>query len=102
MKLTLKDRWASYYAGETVEIKWTLKKDVPNWFDPVIGQGQFTAAAADVYAADLSKAGKLDSGKNYYVEYSIRRVGKVSKDSCTKTLETNKVARVSLDLAFAK
>lgn len=100
MKLTLKDRWASYYAGETVEIKWTLKKDVPNWFDPVIGQGQFSAAAAEAYAADLSKAGKLESGKSYYVEYSIRRVGKVSKDSWTKALETNKVARLSLDLAL--
>ncbi|UPT73281.1 MAG: hypothetical protein M0D55_15540 [Elusimicrobiota bacterium] len=100
MAFTLKDRWASYYAGERIEIKWTLKKDVPNWFDPVIGEGSFSADAAPSYAADLSKAGKLESGKSYYVEYSIRRLGKVSKDTWTKTLETPKVSRASLDLAL--
>ena len=35
MKLTLKDKWASYYAGESIEIKYTLKKHVENWFDTV-------------------------------------------------------------------
>lgn len=99
MKLTLKDKWASYYAGESIEIKWTLKKDVPNWFDPVIAQGSFTSATAEAYVADLSK-NKFENGKSYYVEYSIRRVGKVSRDSFTKTLETNKTTRALASLAF--
>lgn len=102
MNFTLKDRWSSYYAGETVEIKWTLKKHLPNWFDPVIGEGVIAAPVAAEYAADLSKAGRFETGKSYYVEYSIRRLGKVSKDSWTKALETNKVSRASLDLALNK
>jgi len=102
MKFSLKDKWASYYAGESIEIKWALKKHVQNWFDPVIGEGKFTAAVAETYAADLSKAGKLENGKSYYVEYSIRRIGKVSKDSFTRTLETNKVSRANASIAFNK
>ena len=101
MKLTLKDKWASYYAGESIEIKWTLKKDVPNWFDPVIAQGSLNGAVAESYAADLSK-NKFENGKSYYVEYQVRRLGKVSKDSWTKALETNKTTRAQQSLAFNK
>lgn len=104
MKLTLKDKWASYYAGESIEIKYTLKKHVENWFDPVVAEGALTAAVAESYLVDLSRAAKYESGKRYYAEYSIRRIGGVSKDSFTKTLETNKVAfiRILPSLAFAK
>ena len=101
MKLALKDKWAKYYPGETIEIKYTLKKDVPNWFDPVIAQGSITAASADAYSVDLSK-NKFENGKSYYVEYSIRRVGKVSTNSWTRTLETNKTSRALQSLAFNK
>ncbi len=45
---------------------------------------------------------KLENGKSYYVEYSIRRVGTVSKDSWTKALETNKVTHAVQSLAFNK
>ncbi|MEQ1919457.1 MAG: hypothetical protein ABL955_09670 [Elusimicrobiota bacterium] len=101
MKLTLKDKWAAYYPGESIEIKYTLKKDVPNWFDPAIAEGSFSAATADSYVVDLSK-NKFENGKSYYVEYSIRRVGKVSKDSFTRTLETGKVAHAVMSLALNK
>lgn len=101
MKLTLKDKWASYYPGESIEIKYTLKKHVENWFDPVIAEGSFTAAVADSYAADLSN-NKFENGKSYYVEYSIRRIGTVSKDSFTRTLETNKASRANVLIAFNK
>jgi len=102
MKLTLKDKWASYYAGESIEIKYTLKKHVQNWFDPVIAEGSITAAVADSYSVDLSKSGNFENGKSYYIEYSIRRIGQVSKDSFTRTLETNKVSRANLSIAFNK
>lgn len=101
MKLTLKDKWASYYAGESIEIKYTLKKYVQNWFDPTIAEGTLSSASADSYVVDLSK-NKFENGKSYYVEYSIRRVGKVSTDKFTKTLETNKTTRASMALAFNK
>jgi hypothetical protein len=100
MKLTLKDKWASYYAGESIEIKYALKKDVPNWFDPTIAEGSFAAATADSYLVDLSKSSGLQNGKSYYVEYSIRRIGKVSRDTFTKTLETNKASRAAMSLAL--
>ena len=100
MKLTLADKWASYYAGESIEIKYTLKKDVPNWFDPTIASGELKSATAGAYSVDLSKAGKFEHGKKYYVEYSIRRLGKVSKDSWTKTMETGKATHAAPSLAL--
>lgn len=102
MKFTLKDKWTSYYAGETIEIKYALKKDVPNWFDPVVAEGSVTVPVAEAYLVDLSKSSGLQNGKSYYVEYSIRRVGKVSRDVFTKTLETNKAAHAVMSLAFNK
>ena len=101
MKLTLKDKWTSYYPGENIEIKYTLKKDVPNWFDPTIAEGTLKSASADSYFVDLSK-NKFENGKSYYVEYSIRRLGKVSKDTWTRTLETGKTTRAVPSLAFNK
>ncbi len=98
MTLTLKDKWASYYAGESIEIKYTLKRDVPNWFDEVIAEGAVQSAVTESYAVDLSKKGTLENGKRYYVEYSIRRIGKVSTDSFTKTLSTGRVTRASMSL----
>ena len=100
MKFTLKDKWASYYVGESIEIKFTLRKDVPNWFDPVIAEGTVKSAVVESYLVDLSKSGRFENGKRYYVEYSIRRLGKVSKGSWTKGLETDRVIRASMSLAF--
>lgn len=85
----LKDRWTSYYAGETVEIKYTLKKHVKGWFDATIAQGSVKTAVAEAYALDFANQ-KLETGKDYYVQYQIRRIGKVSRDTFTKTLETGK------------
>ena len=101
MKLTLKDKWTSYYVGESIEIKYTLKKHVQNWFDPVIAEGALSSLVAESYLVDLSK-NKFENGKSYYVEYSIRRIGKVSKDSFTKALETNKTTHAAMSLAFNK
>lgn len=100
MKLTLKDKWTSYYAGESIEIKYALKKHVENWFDPVVAEGSVTVPVAESYLVDLSKSSGLQNGKSYYVEYSIRRIGKVSTDKFTRTLETNKASRAALSLAF--
>ncbi|MBI5245772.1 MAG: hypothetical protein HY923_01215 [Elusimicrobia bacterium] len=100
MKFTLTDRWAAYYAGQQIEIKYTLKKDVPNWFDPTIAEGAWNPVVAASYSVDLSK-NKFESGKKYYVEYSIRRLGgKVSTEAWTKTLETNKTAHAAPSLAL--
>ncbi|PIR15222.1 MAG: hypothetical protein COV48_15555 [Elusimicrobia bacterium CG11_big_fil_rev_8_21_14_0_20_64_6] len=101
MKFTLKDKWASYYAGESIEIKYTLKKDVPNWFDPTITEGILSAAVAESYLVDLSK-NNFQNGKKYYVEYSIRRIGTVSNNKFTRTLESNKMTRTAMSLAFNK
>lgn len=100
MRFSLKDKWTSYYAGESIEIKYALKKHVENWFDPVVAEGSVTVPVAESYLVDLSKSSGLQNGKSYYVEYSIRRIGKVSTDKFTRTLETNKASRAALSLAF--
>lgn len=102
MAFTLKDKWTSYYAGESIEIKYALKKHVENWFDPVVAEGSVTVPVAEAYRVDLSKSSGLQNGKKYYVEYSIRRIGSVSTDKFTRALETNKVSRAAASLAFNK
>lgn len=100
MKFSLKDKWASYYPGETIEIKYKLKKHVENWFDPVIVEGSVTVPVAESYLVDLSKSSGLQNGKSYYVEYSIRRIGSVSTDKFTRALESNKATRAAMFLAL--
>lgn len=102
MRFSLKDKWTSYYAGESIEIKYALKKHVENWFDPVVAEGSVTVPVSESYLVDLSKSSGLQNGKSYYVEYSIRRIGKVSTDKFTRTLETNKASRAAMSLAFNK
>ena len=44
---------------------------------------------------------KLEAGKNYYVEYSFKRVGKISKPDLMKVGETDKAAYQPASLAAA-
>lgn len=106
LALTLKDKWASYYAGEKVSFKLTLKKDVPNWFDPTLIEKEVVFAAADPYSVDLKAyAGefsqKLEAGKKYYVKISFKRLGQVSKDSSVDIGETEHVEYRPAAPAFA-
>jgi hypothetical protein len=102
LRATFKDRWASYYSGETVEIKYSLKKSVEGWFDTVVKEGSFTAAVADSYALDLSRTPGLQAGKKYYLEYRVKRVGAVSKPVFTRALETGKASYAPALLALAR
>lgn len=91
------DKWASYYTGEQVVLKLTLKKHRPNWFDPILLEKELALPVASTYAVDLAAelvgaADKPEAGKSYYVEYQVKRVGTVSKPVFTKTLESNKAA----------
>ncbi|MBI5241180.1 MAG: hypothetical protein HY926_11965 [Elusimicrobia bacterium] len=106
MVLTLKDKWASYYAGEQTVLKLVLKKDLPNWFDTVIVEKELALAPAEAYRVnmlDFAKefSQKLEPGKNYYVEYSFKRVGKISKPDLMKVGETDKAAYQPATLAAA-
>jgi hypothetical protein len=90
MKLALKDKWASYYTGETTVLKLTVKQDVPNWFDPTIGELELKIPAAERYGVDLVSAlgNKLEAGKKYYVKVSFQRVGNISKPDMVSSGET--------------
>lgn len=89
LAVTFKDRWASYYAGEKVKIKATLKREVEGWFDPTLKEVEVEFDAADSYEIDFNKyaadfSERLKPGKKYYVEYGFSRHGKVSKDTFMK------------------
>ena len=106
MVLTLGDKWASYYAGEQTALKLVLKKDLPNWFDTVILEKELSFPAAESYAVDFLAyakefSQKLEAGKSYYVEYSFKRVGKISKPDLMKVGETDKAAYQPASLAAA-
>ena len=96
LRLLLADKWFSYYAGEKTVIKVTLKKVVTFWPDATIFQKELTFDPAANYAIDAAsiaaaQSQKLEAGKKYYVQYSFQRLGKVSTDKWTKTVETEKL-----------
>lgn len=97
LALTLKDKWSSYYSGESIAFKLTLKRDIPNWFDPTLLQREFTFQTASSYQVDFKALAsalseKLKPGQKYYVEVSFKRpAGKVSKPDMVKGSESEHV-----------
>lgn len=94
MVLSLKDKWSSHYAGERTSLKITLKKDVPNWFDPTLAEIELSLPAAEAYQVNLLDhaakfSQKLEPGKNYYVKVSFKRLGKISKPDSVDLGETS-------------
>lgn len=87
--VTFTDRWASYYTGETVKIKASLKREVEGWFDPTLKEVEVEFDAAEAYTLDFNAYVKdfseaLKPGKKYYVEWGFSRHGKVSKPTHMK------------------
>lgn len=83
------DKWASYYAGEQTVLMVKLKREIKNWFDPTLVKKELTFAAADNYRIDFGEyasefSENLKAGKKYYVEWSFKRIGKISKDTKIK------------------
>jgi hypothetical protein len=95
-KVTLADKWAKEYAGEKLGVKIELRRDVANWFDSSLGSKEFSFDAAPEYGFEFS-APELDKGaKKYYLKWSFRRLGAVSKDAWMEKGET-----IRLELAAA-
>ena len=89
LSVTFSDRWASYYAGESVVLSFRLKRVVEGWFDPTLVEKEVAFPAADFYRVDFAQfAGEfsesLKPGKKYYVEWGFKRVGRISKDAYIK------------------
>lgn len=87
--VAFKDRWASYYTGEKVKIKASLKREVEGWFDPTLKEVEVEFDAAEAYTLDFNAYVKdfseaLKPGKKYYVEWGFSRIGKVSKPTYMK------------------
>lgn len=103
--MNFKDKWASYYPGENVVLKITVKKVVKFWPDYAVLEKELTLPVAEAYKVDLNKflpdfTTKPEAGKDYYAVYSIKRTGKVSKNDFTKSLETARVSYAPASLAF--
>lgn len=108
MLLSLTDKWASFYSGadEKVVLKVTLKKDVPNWFDPTLIETELESAVVPAridlkqFAAKFSQ--KLEAGKKYYVDLSFKRVGRISKGDYVKSGETTPTAYQPASVAVGR
>ncbi|MFA5138437.1 MAG: hypothetical protein WC728_04320 [Elusimicrobiota bacterium] len=93
---TFRDKWVSYYQGESVVLKLALREDVPNWFDNTLLEKELPFDAAAAYTVDFGgyasefKA-SLKPGKKYYFEWQFKRVGKISKPDFVKKMETARV-----------
>ena len=92
-ELALKDRWASYYAGGSIVLSLTLKRERAGWFDDTLLEKELSLPAAESYrvrfsdfASEFSKP--LEPGKNYYVQWKFKRVGAVSRPTWQKQKET--------------
>jgi hypothetical protein len=97
LKVTFADKWSSYYAGEQIALKIELKKVVKFWPDATILEKEVVVPVAAAYAVDLNQysgsfSSKPEAGKEYYVKYSIKRIGAVSRPDYTKKLETPKIS----------
>ncbi|MDE2489353.1 MAG: hypothetical protein KGM24_00790 [Elusimicrobia bacterium] len=108
MTLTAKDKWSSYYPGEQIALKLTLKKHVTFWPDATVLDKTVTVPVAATYALNLNAyaaefSQTLEAGKKYYVEYQVERLGgAVSKQVFTPELKTAQVAYAPAALAFAR
>lgn len=93
--LSLRDRWASYYAGEQTVLKVKLRRHREGWFDDTLLEREFSFPAAETYAVNFAELAsqmnpKPQNGKKYYVEWRFKRVGKISKDKWQKSWESDK------------
>lgn len=93
LRLSLSDRWAQYYAGEQTQLKVKLYRSIKGWFDTLILEKEWTlpsAAAYEVHFGDYAKEFnyELDPGKQYYVEWGFKRIGKISKPRHMKQNDT--------------
>ncbi|OGS41739.1 MAG: hypothetical protein A2506_09285 [Elusimicrobia bacterium RIFOXYD12_FULL_66_9] len=103
--MNFKDKWASYYPGENIVLKITLKKEVKFWPDYAVLEKEIALPVSEAYKVDLSRflsdfTAKPEAGKNYYAVYSIKRTGSVSKNDFTKGIETGRVSYAPASLAF--
>ncbi len=100
--LSVGDRWAREYAGETVLIKVELMKDGFLFFNSNKGEKTFTFSAASGYElvfaeGDLTKTKEFvddsaDKGaKKYFVKWGFQRVGRVSTNDYVKKGDTEKI-----------
>ena len=90
--LRFADKWAKEYAGEKIEIRFELKKRVKGLPDGVVASGTLRS---DVKAEYVVSGFRLDehirSTGLYYVEYSFRRLGSVSKADWTPKRKSDEV-----------
>ncbi|MFH1726026.1 MAG: hypothetical protein ABII00_15570 [Elusimicrobiota bacterium] len=96
--LTLRDRWASYYEGESLGLEIRLVRHHSGWFDgtvwkteldiPIVGE-PFMINFAD-FADEF--AHKLRDGKLYYVKWRFKRIGQVSKPTWKGWWKTGQAA----------
>ncbi|MBI4676527.1 MAG: hypothetical protein HY748_02970 [Elusimicrobia bacterium] len=107
MAFAARDKWVSYYAGETTVLALKLRKSVPGWFDATLLEKELSFAAAETYTVDFMAyakefSQKLEAGKPYYVEYSFKRIGKISKDKLMKVGESDKAVYQSAPAALGR
>lgn len=102
LDIVFRDRWAKYYEGEQVVIKFKLRKQVDGWFDSTLLEGEASFAVSNEYVVDFAKyEPDLKAGKKYYVEWGFKRVGEISTDEYVKKGDTGTtVYKPSLRVAF--
>ncbi len=81
--LTLKDKWAAYYAGEKTALRLVVKRRNPNWFPKKVAEIAITLPPADRFSVNLLDFAAEFSqqpiaGRDYFVEASFQRIGKIS------------------------
>lgn len=91
LAVDFQDKWSASYAGESLRLHLELWKDVEGWFDSKAAELDLDAAVASSLRASFAGVQGLQTGKKYYVKWSFRRLGAISKDSEMKGNKTEAV-----------
>lgn len=81
--LTVKDKWAAYYAGEKTALTLVVKRRNPNWFPKKVAELKLQFAPVETFKLDLLAFASEFSqqpvaGRDYFVEASFQRLGQIS------------------------
>ncbi|MEK9146071.1 MAG: hypothetical protein AAB339_10715, partial [Elusimicrobiota bacterium] len=83
-ELALKDRWSSFYTGESTVLSLTLKRERAGWFDDTLLEKELSLPAAEAYRVRFSDFASEFSKPLDVKEFKVRAVTKEKFDPETK------------------
>lgn len=97
IRVVFADRWAANYPGQSLRLRYVVKRQRRIFGDPKVAEGEERFPTAPEYSLDLSTLRlrePLKPGEEYYAEYSFQRLGNAT--STEDESPTFKLPRIRL------